>query len=104
MHDRRPAYETTAHVRGGVLMQTHDRVSDEEAKALADYDLRWKVALEKEVDERPWFRSMLAATVANLTEVAKRTEQNGSEDKRIPLFVFGHLGLRQVDLESFDAA
>jgi len=26
-----------------LLVQTHDRVSDEEAKARADFDLRWKV-------------------------------------------------------------
>ena len=28
-----------------LLLQTYDRVSDEEAKARADFDLRWKVAL-----------------------------------------------------------
>lgn len=39
-----------------LLLQTHDRVSDEEAKARADYDLRWKVALGIEVDERPFAR------------------------------------------------
>ena len=27
------------------LLPTHDRVSDEEVKARADFDLRWKVAL-----------------------------------------------------------
>ena len=27
-----------------LLLQTHDRVSDAEAKARADFDLRWKVA------------------------------------------------------------
>ena len=35
-----------------LLLQTCDRVSDEEAKARADYDLRWKVALGVEVEER----------------------------------------------------
>ena len=28
-----------------LLLQAHDRVSDEEAKARADFDMRWKVAL-----------------------------------------------------------
>ena len=28
-----------------LLLQAHDRVSDAEAKARADFDLRWKVAL-----------------------------------------------------------
>lgn len=40
-----------------LLLQTHDRVSDEEAKARADYDLRWKVALGIEIDERPFAKS-----------------------------------------------
>ena len=42
-----------------LLLQTHDRVSDEEAKARADYDLRWKVALGVEADERPFAKSTL---------------------------------------------
>ena len=28
-----------------LLLQSHDKVSDAEAKARADFDLRWKVAL-----------------------------------------------------------
>jgi hypothetical protein len=35
-----------------LLLQTHDRVSDEEVKARADFDLRWKVALGVEIDTR----------------------------------------------------
>jgi hypothetical protein len=35
-----------------LLLQTYDHVSDEEAKARADNDLRWKGALGIEVDER----------------------------------------------------
>ena len=34
-----------------LLLQTYEKVSDEEAKARADYDLRWKVALGIEVSE-----------------------------------------------------
>jgi len=49
-----------------LLLQTHDRVSDEEAKARADYDLRWKVALGIEVDERPFAKSTLQLFRAQL--------------------------------------
>ena len=40
-----------------LLLQTYDRVSDEEAKARADFDLRWKVALGIEIDRRPFAKS-----------------------------------------------
>ena len=36
-----------------LLLQTHDRVSDEEAKGRADFDIRWKVALGIAVDDPP---------------------------------------------------
>jgi hypothetical protein len=35
-----------------LLLQAHDRVSDEEAKARADFDTRWKVALGIQIDQR----------------------------------------------------
>ena len=35
-----------------LLLQSHDKVSDAEAKARADFDLRWKVALGIEVEDR----------------------------------------------------
>jgi Transposase domain (DUF772) len=37
-----------------LLLQTYERVSDEEAKERADFDVRWKVALGIEVDQRPF--------------------------------------------------
>jgi transposase len=49
-----------------LLLQTHDRVSDEEAKARADYDLRWKVALGIAVDARPFAKSTLQLFRAQL--------------------------------------
>ena len=49
-----------------LLLQTHDRVSDAEAKARADYDLRWKVALGIEVDSRPFAKSTLQLFRAQL--------------------------------------
>ncbi len=36
-----------------LLLQTYEGVSDEEAKARADFDLRWKVALGISLEERP---------------------------------------------------
>ena len=49
-----------------LLLQAHDRVSDEEAKARADYDLRWKVALGLEVNYRPFAKSTLQLFRAQL--------------------------------------
>ena len=42
-----------------LLLQSHDKVSDAEAKARADFDLRWKVALGIEVEDRPFAKSTL---------------------------------------------
>lgn len=49
-----------------LLLQAHDRVSDAEAKARADYDLRWKVALGIEVGCRPFAKSTLQLFRAQL--------------------------------------
>jgi len=49
-----------------LLLQTHDRVSDEEAKGRADYDMRWKVALGVEMDTRPFAKSTLQLFRAQL--------------------------------------
>ena len=49
-----------------LLLQTHDRVSDEEAKARANFDLRWKVALGIEIDTRPFAKSTLQCFRAQL--------------------------------------
>ena len=49
-----------------LLLQTHDQVSDEEAKARADYDIRWKVALGVAIDERPFAKSSLQLFRAHL--------------------------------------
>jgi transposase len=42
-----------------LLLQTYDGVSDQEAKERADFDLRWKVALGLEIEERPFAKSTL---------------------------------------------
>jgi hypothetical protein len=49
-----------------LLLQTHDRVSDDEAKRRADFDLRWKVALGIEMDERLFAKSTLQLFRAQL--------------------------------------
>jgi transposase len=49
-----------------LLLQTHDRVSDEEAKERADFDMRWKVALGISMDERPFAKSTLQVFRAQL--------------------------------------
>ena len=54
-----------------LLLQSHDRVSDAKAKARADFDLRWKVALWKvalgiEAEDRPFAKSTLQVFRAQL--------------------------------------
>jgi len=49
-----------------LLLQAYDRVSDEEAKARADFDIRWKVALGIRVDDRPFAKSTLQLFRARL--------------------------------------
>ena len=49
-----------------LLLQTHDKVSDAEAKARADFDIRWKVALGIEVEDRPFAKSTLQVFRAQL--------------------------------------
>ena len=49
-----------------LLLQAHDRVSDEEAKNRADYDMRWKVALGIALDDRPFAKSTLQLFRAQL--------------------------------------
>jgi hypothetical protein len=42
-----------------LLLQAHDKVSDEEAKERADFDIRWKVALGISVEDKPFAKSTL---------------------------------------------
>ena len=49
-----------------LLLQAHDRVSDAETKARADFDIRWKVALGIEIEERPFARSTFQMLRAQL--------------------------------------
>ena len=49
-----------------LLLQSHDKVSDAEAKARADFDLRWKVAMGIEVEDRPFAKSTLQVFRAQL--------------------------------------
>ena len=49
-----------------LLLQTHDKVGDAEAKARADFDIRWKVALGIEIEERPFAKSTFQVFRAQL--------------------------------------
>ena len=49
-----------------LLLQTHDKVSDAEAKARADFDIRWKVSLGIEIEDRPFAKSTLQVFWAQL--------------------------------------
>ena len=49
-----------------LLLQAHDRVSDDEAKARADFDVRWKVSLGIGIDNRPFAKSTLQLFRAQL--------------------------------------
>ena len=49
-----------------LLLQTHDKVSGAEAKARADFDIRWKVALGIEIEDRPFAKSTLQVFRAQL--------------------------------------
>ncbi len=49
-----------------LLLQIHDRVSDEEARQRAAFDARWKVALGLEMEQRPFAKSTLQLFRAQL--------------------------------------
>jgi len=49
-----------------LLLQTHDKASDAEATRRATYDMRWKVALGVEMDEKPFAKSTLQQFRAQL--------------------------------------
>ena len=49
-----------------LLLQTHDKVSDAKAKDRADFDIRWKVALGIEIEDRPFAKSTLQVFRAQL--------------------------------------
>ena len=57
-----------------LLLQSHDKVSDAEAKARADFDLRWKVALGIEAEDRPFAKSTLQVFRAQLILHCKMRE------------------------------
>ena len=49
-----------------LLLQTHDKVRDAEAKARADFDIRWGVALGIEIEEWPFAKRTLHGFRAQL--------------------------------------
>ena len=61
-----------------LLLQTYDRVSDAEAKARADFDIRWKVALGIEIEDRPFAKSTLCQEYAAAVPGAADTAREGA--------------------------
>jgi hypothetical protein len=49
-----------------LLVQAHDKVSDEEAVNRSQFDMRWKVALGIELDKQPFAKSTLQLFRAQL--------------------------------------
>jgi transposase len=79
-----------------LVLQRHDNVSDEEAKARADYDLRWKVALGVEVGDRPFAKSTLQLFRAQL--VLKEQMREIFEDSLAYARESGYLKKRKLKL------
>src|SRR6266487_1803212 len=69
-----------------LVLQAYDRVSDDEAKQCADYDLRWKVALGIELDVRPFAKSTLqefrAQLIVHEQTLAIPTQSGGGQAAR----------------------
>ena len=49
-----------------LMLQSHNKVSDAEAKPRADFDIRWRVALGIEVEDRPFAKSTFQVFRAQL--------------------------------------
>ena len=75
-----------------LLLQTHDRVSDDEAKARADFDIRWKVALGVGIDQKPFAKSTLQLFRAHLIlhEKVRAVFQRSLQFARQTGYVKGH--------------
>lgn len=75
-----------------LLLQNHDRVSDDEAKARADFDIRWKVALGIAVDEKPFAKSTMQLFRAHLIlhEKVRAVFQRSLQFARQTGYVKGH--------------
>ena len=61
-----------------LLLQTYDKVSDAEAKARAYFDIRWKVALGIEIEDRPFAKSTLCQEYAAAVPGAADTARQGA--------------------------
>ena len=49
-----------------LMLQTYDKVSDAKARARDDFNIRWKVALGIEIEDRPFAKSTLQMFRAQL--------------------------------------
>src|SRR6266540_4426431 len=64
-HNGRPSVPPSL-LATALVLQTYDRVSDDEATRRAAFDLQWKVALGVELDVRPFAKSTLQEFRAQL--------------------------------------
>ena len=69
-------------------LQSHDEVSDAEAKARADFDIRCKVPLVIDVEDRPFDKSALQLFRAQLTPHEKGWEIFGASLRLAPESVY----------------
>ncbi len=89
-----------------LVLQCYERVSDEEAKRRADYDIQWKVALGVELETRPFAKSTLqefraqlviheeqqAIFVASLEEAKRQGYFKGKQQLKVALDTTNMLG------------
>ena len=61
-----------------LLLQAHDKVSDAEVTARSDFDIRWKVALGIEIEDRPFAKSTLCQEYAADVPGAADTARQGA--------------------------
>jgi len=82
-----------------LLLQAHDKVSDAEATQRAAFDMRWKVALGAEMDERPFAKSTLQLFRAQLLihEQAGTIFRRSLEYARETGYLKGHRSRLAVD-------
>ena len=82
-----------------LLLQTHDKASDEEAKERADFDIRWKVALGVAVDDKPFAKSTLQLFRAHLIlhEKVRAVFQRSLQFARQTGYLKGHRMKAAVD-------
>ena len=79
-----------------LLLQAHDKVSDAEAKARADFDIRWKVALGIEIEERSFAKSTLPRAFAKSKSTLPRARCQHVAKSTLPHVAKSTLSIRTL--------